>query len=101
MATVYILFSQSLDKFYIGSCKDVTLRLREHLNEEIHGAFTSKASDWTLFLSIEELTYSQARLIEGHIKKMKSQKFIKNLKQYPELVSKLKKRFEQESDSLR
>ena len=30
MATVYIIYSKSIDKFYIGSCKDFSIRLDEH-----------------------------------------------------------------------
>ncbi len=45
MCIVYILHSQSLDKFYIGhTCEDINERLRKHLSD--HKGFTSKAKDW-------------------------------------------------------
>jgi len=50
-------------------------------------SFTSKTEDWELFFTINDLDYKQSRLIELHIKKMKSVIYIKNLKQYPELNS--------------
>ncbi|MGB3007753.1 MAG: GIY-YIG nuclease family protein [Chitinophagaceae bacterium] len=90
MAAVYILFSPSANKYYTGSCKDITERLEQHLSESISGAFTVIAKDWMLYLLISDLEYKQARLIEGHIKKMKSRIFIENLKKYPELVLKLR-----------
>lgn len=89
MASVYILYSQSLDKFYIGSCKNIPERMVQHLEKLFPGAFTSRAKDWSLFFSIENLGYLQARKIEVHIKKMKSRKFIANLKEHPKIVERL------------
>lgn len=89
MAAVYILYSSSLDQYYIGSCKELSDRVKQHLSMQIPGAFTAKAEDWVLFFSIKELKYEQARLIERHIKKMKSRIYIENLKKYPELSEKL------------
>jgi putative endonuclease len=43
---IYILYSKSLDKYYIGSTEDVLKRLKKHL--ENHKGFTSKAKDWEL-----------------------------------------------------
>ena len=93
MASVYILFSKKLNRFYTGSCLDLSQRLDEHLQGIYTDSFTSKAIDWELFLHIKDLSYQQARLIELHIKKMKSVIYIKNLKQYPELVAKLIERY--------
>jgi putative endonuclease len=56
-------------------------------------AFTSQATDWELFLSIENLDYKCARAIEAHIKKMKSKIYLENLKKYPEITERLKKRY--------
>ncbi|MGE8553535.1 MAG: GIY-YIG nuclease family protein [Chryseobacterium jejuense] len=40
----YILYSESLEKYYIGhSCDDLQERLRKHLSN--HKGFTSKAKD--------------------------------------------------------
>jgi len=89
MAAVYILYSQSLDKYYIGSCIEVTERLDQHLSKIFPGAFTTKANDWVIFFSLIDLSYKQARSIESHIKSMKSKKYIQNLKKYPELSKKL------------
>ena len=93
MATVYILQSKSLDKFYIGSCKNLTIRIAQHKNNEFSNSFTGKATDWELFLSIHDLNYQQARKIESHIKKMKSKKYIRNLIKYPGIIEKLKQKY--------
>ena len=86
---VYILISHTLDKFYIGQTSDLPLRLKEHSGKYYNKAFTKKGTDWELFLSFQCKNRTQARKIESHIKKMKSKKYISNLKLYPELIAKL------------
>jgi len=90
MASVYILYSQTLNRFYTGSCKDLSYRVDQHLNKEFTESFTAVADDWELYFSIDNLEYKQARLIEEHIKRMKSKIYIQNLKKYPEIIEKLK-----------
>ncbi len=89
MASVYILYSASRNKFYVGSCKEIMERLDQHIFEYFHNAFTSKVKDWIIYFHIDNLAYSQARKIELHIKRMKSKNYIENLKKYPGLSSKL------------
>ena len=89
MATVYILYSKSIDRFYVGSCHDLKLRLDQHKNKYFKNAFTSRTADWELFLALPDLEYTQARKIENHIKRMKSRLYIKNLFTYHELREKL------------
>jgi len=43
---------------------------------------------------IDNLEYLQARKIEAHIKRMKSRKFIENLKKYPEIQKRLIKLYQ-------
>jgi len=88
----YILFSQELNKFYIGACQEnLSLRIEKH-NSGFYGkkTFTSTAQDWGLFLRIDVLAFSHAIRIEKKIKSMKSATYIKNLKLYSELVKKIK-----------
>ena len=89
MATLYILYSKKLLKYYIGSCLDIDERLSQHLNNTYSDSFTSKANDWELFFSLVDLHYAQARAIEKHIKGMKSRTYIENLKKYKEISIKL------------
>ena len=89
MASVYILHSKKLNKFYIGSCENLEQRLTQHLNHQFEKAFTNKADDWVLFYSAESLEYTQASHIEAHIKNMKRSKYIKNLQAFPEIIEKL------------
>jgi putative endonuclease len=88
MATVYILYSQQANSYYIGSCKDLAVRLEQHSAKEFKG-FTSNNNDWNLYYSIDNLEYEIARNVEQHIKKMKSKKYIENLTRFPEITEKL------------
>ena len=90
MASVYILYSEQLNRYYIGSCKDLSYRIDQHLSKEFTKSFTTVADDWKLYLSIDELGYQQARSIELHLKKMKSKTYIENLIKYPEIIERLK-----------
>jgi putative endonuclease len=89
MATVYIIYAPSINRFYIGSCQDLNLRLNQHLNNTFNNSYTKRANDWELFFKITNLEYQQARKIEIHIKKMKSKVYILNLKRYPNISLKL------------
>jgi putative endonuclease len=94
MASVYILYSPSLKRYYTGSCKEVIERLDQHLSKHFQKAFTKIATDWILFFSYENLNYSRARKTELYIKKMKSKKFIENLKVHPEIFERILKLIE-------
>ena len=89
VAAVYILYSNRINRFYIGSCLNLEERLDQHKNRVFPNSFTTIADDWELFLSFENLEYNHARAIELRIKKMKSTKYIWNLKLYEELRNKL------------
>ncbi len=91
MYCVYILHSISLDSFYVGETLDLEKRIKEHNTSFYENSFTSKAKDWKLFLSIDCKDRIQARKVETHIKKMKSKKYILDIKKYPEIIEKLKK----------
>ena len=91
MSICYILFSKKLNRFYVGSTiEKAEDRLEKHLSKFYDGFhFTHSANDWSAFLSIQCKNINQARKIETHIKKMKSKKYIQNLKKYSELIEKL------------
>jgi len=93
MAFVYILYSNQLDRYYIGSCLDLELRIEQHSIGKFTSSFTTKAHDFFVYFIIENLSYKQARLIERHIKKMRNRTYLSNLKKYSDIVEKLKKRY--------
>ena len=92
MPFVYILYSQKIDHYYIGSTKnDAEVRLAKHLSNfyQKDNSYSKRAKDWVIFLEIFCESEKQARLIEVHIKKMKSRKYIQDLKQYPKIIERL------------
>ena len=94
MANVYILYSNSRDKYYIGSCKDFEKRLQEHIDGKYANSYTAHIHDWQPFLIIPNLKYLQARAIEKHIKRMKSRRYLHNIKNYPEIIEKIKRQYQ-------
>jgi putative endonuclease len=92
MDCVYVLFSEKLNRFYIGYTSDFDLRLEFHLNADKR-KFTYNANDWVLFLKIDCENKKQALAIEKHIKKMKSKIYIQNMMKYPEIIQKLLQKY--------
>ncbi|SHN01048.1 GIY-YIG nuclease family protein [Salegentibacter salegens] len=74
---VYILFSESLNRYYIGSTQDIGIRLKKHLQSK--EGFTSKTKDWGLVYSKEFETRTGAISRERQIKKWKSRLLIEKL----------------------
>ena len=74
---VYILFSDSLNRYYIGSTKNIAKRIEAHLWN--HKGFTSKAKDWQLRYQEVFETKTEALTREKQIKRWKSRKMIEKL----------------------
>ncbi|KIQ19483.1 excinuclease ABC subunit C [Flavobacterium sp. MEB061] len=77
MFYTYILYSNTINKYYVGSCQDIEQRLQDHLNSR--SKYTKVAKDWELKYFETFLTRSEACQRELQIKKMKSRKYIENL----------------------
>ena len=90
---VYIIYSPSVDQFYVGQTADLKERLSQHNSAFFEGSSTKKGIPWLLFFSLECCSRSQSIAIESHIKKMKSRKYYQSLVKYPEIAEKLIKRF--------
>ena len=90
---VYILFSQSADRFYIGETCDVTERLSQHNSGFYKNSFTKQATDWAVFLTIECQSRRQAIEIESFIKKMRNRNFYFKIKENRDIINDLLQRF--------
>jgi putative endonuclease len=90
----YIIFSPSHKKYYVGETEDFRLRLIQHNKGFYEDSYTKNVCDWEEYLIIECSNRTTARKIESHIKSMKSRKYYEDLKKYPEIIERLKKRFE-------
>ena len=88
----YIIYSKSIDRYYTGYTSDIIERLKLHNSGHFGGkSYTNRTNDWEIYLLISCKTIEQAVYMESRIKKMKSSKYIENLKKYPEMVEKIMK----------
>ncbi len=86
---VYILHSEKMQKFYIGTTDNVENRLIEHNQGKHKNSFTKRGIPWILYLEIICSSSKQAYNLEKFIKQMKSSVFIKRLKQDHNLLQML------------
>ena len=85
MFFIYILYSGSADRFYIGQTSDVERRLHEHNHPLKNSKFTSKYIPWELMLSFPVSEERAAAMkMEKFIKSQKSRSFIQKLIQNKE-----------------
>ena len=91
----YIIHSKSMNRYYVGHTSDFGERIKMHNDGHFGGkTYTRRAKDWEEFLLITCSTVKLAVYLELKIKRMKSRKYIENLKKYPELIDKIIKEFD-------
>lgn len=73
----YILYSKSLDKYYVGHTQDLYDRIFRHNNSG--SKYTKVAKDWELKYSVEFSIRLEAMQWEKMVKGKKSRVFIENL----------------------
>jgi putative endonuclease len=74
MFTVYILYSKSLDRYYVGYTNDIDRRISEHNRKK--GKFTDTGIPWILVHTELYSTKKKAMVREKLIKSRKSKTFI-------------------------
>lgn len=74
MYSVYVLFSEKLNKRYVGSSKDVDKRLNEH--NLVKSRFTKAGIPWKLIYKELFPTNSDARKRETFLKSVAGRKFL-------------------------
>ncbi|MBD3346357.1 MAG: GIY-YIG nuclease family protein [Chitinivibrionales bacterium] len=79
--TVYILYSCSTDKYYIGHTQNLEARIQSHNDSDISlGKYTRKNGPWELVYKEDSFnTRSEAIKRERQIKSWKSRKQIERL----------------------
>ena len=77
MYFVYILYSNKIDKYYIGSTDDIPGRIRRH--NQGNKAFTSTGKPWVLVYKEEFGSKTEALKREIQLKKWKSRERIGSL----------------------
>jgi putative endonuclease len=74
MFIVYIIYSSSLDRYYVGQTDDFDDRLEHHNAGE--SPYTSRVSDWILKYTEFYQSRGEAKKREFAIKRKKSRKYI-------------------------
>ena len=77
MFTTYILFSKSINTYYVGSTGNITDRLNRHNTGR--STYTKRGIPWVLVYRKEYATKSEAYQAELYIKSQKSRKYIEDL----------------------
>ena len=77
MYTLYILYSENIDRFYVGYTNDLQRRMSEHNRQK--KKFTDKGIPWKIVYTETYYSKNEAQSRESFIKRMKSRKFIIDL----------------------
>jgi putative endonuclease len=78
MFNVYILYSPSLSKYYVGSTSmDISERLARHLHD--HQGFTSRAKDWEVIYTEKYDDKTEALSKEKTIKKRGAIRYLEQI----------------------
>jgi putative endonuclease len=77
MYYVYILYSKSIDKYYVGQTYDLDMRIFRHSFKTTK--YTKRADDWNLVYKEEFANRSLAMNGEKEIKSKKSREYIEKL----------------------
>ena len=81
---VYILYSESIDKFYKGQTDDIHGRLIRHNNG--YESATRNGIPWILLWKIEKPTRSSAMILEQKLKNLSKKRLLEFLLKYSEGV---------------
>ena len=77
MYHAYILYSANFNRYYVGHCEDLILRLNRHNNKQVPS--TKPYVPWIMVYSESYETRKDANARELYIKRMKSRKYIEQL----------------------
>jgi len=80
MYYVYILYSVAFDRYYVGQCEDVALRLKRHNGRAVPS--TKAYAPWNLVYSETFSSRTEAVYRETEIKKKEKQKVYRILNRW-------------------
>jgi putative endonuclease len=87
MHYLYIIYSTSANKFYVGETDNMEKRLLKHNIHSYKDSFTKIAEDWEVVLLFKCISKDQAVLLEKFIKRMKSKVFIEKVIANPDILA--------------
>ena len=74
MCTVYILYSNTSSRYYVGQTSDINQRLERHNQGRVKS--TKHGIPWEVVLQLDVLTRSEAMILEKQIKKRGARRYI-------------------------
>ena len=78
MYTVYILYSENIQKHYVGfTGLSVKERLEKHLYN--HTGFTARTKDWVIVFELKIENKKEALLLEKKIKKRGAKRYLNDI----------------------
>ncbi len=89
MYFVYIIYSEKLKRFYIGTTNDLDKRIEQHNSSFFPNSYTSKGIPWILKVHFSFDNNSKAYFAERFIKRMKSKAFIEKTIKDPDLFKEI------------
>ena len=92
MHFLYIIYSRTIDKHYVGETQDLAIRVHQHNNHYFKNNFTKNADDWKVVVSYECSDRNEALFLEKFIKKMKSRAFLRKVIANPEILKDILRR---------
>ena len=73
---VYILYSETILRYYVGQTANIESRLLRHNNGYVKS--TKRGLPWKLIYKIEVNSRSEALILEGKIKKRGAKRYLDN-----------------------
>ncbi len=89
MHYLYIIYSSSIDKYYIEETPNIEIRTQQHNSHYFTKGYTKAATDWKIILAKECNSKQDAIILEKFIKKMKSKKFIQKVITKQEILNEI------------
>ncbi len=78
---VYILYSETFKRYYIGQTQDLGERIHRH-NNRMEKA-TSPYVPWTIVWFVEKATRGEAMILERKLKNLNRQRLLAFMEKYP------------------
>ena len=78
MYTVYVIYNETANKFYIGQSNDIEKRIELHNSHLFKGYTASFVGKWKLLYREEYITRSEALVREKQLKSFRGREFVKN-----------------------
>ena len=87
MHYLYISYSNSANKYYVGETHNIDERIQKHNIHIYKNSYTKISNDWVIALTFDCNCKEDAIYLESFIKKMKSKKFIEKIILNPTILS--------------